>query len=579
MKRFSAILSLVVMCTVILGTFTLTAFAQNTSYELDELNMSVAVPNDMLAITRESEKTDSYFSKFGVDYDETMDNLEESNIYLYALKEDNSLSLTVTRTENDESKKIDSYSKISDEELSKIKDELLTDKAYKTANIVEVNGTKYILLTMSTKSGKKIIQAQQYNTVINGENIIITMQSAAGKKLTADDKELFTSVIEGTSIIEVNFLSQHGDLIISIGATLLGLIIVAVALTLLLRYLRNPERRHKLLVHELAHEHRITDTTRIPRKTIFNITKPTQSFLENYDPIEEIGAMPRRRRKSAAAKAKTDAATYEAVREDTLQSLDEIIPAETAVQTAPTPEETHKEDDLDRAVNAAIEAAQETSVEVETNEQNAQKTSAEVEINEQKAQEPSPEEPVVSEDIGDSADNYFDDDSDENDIYSYSGVEQTYYDEVSNYDYENEDDMPPQNFGENASRSFSKFGAVMLTIGKVIAKVFVTIGMVLLYIIVHLRYFCINLYRLIKRKHNMRKRRKIEEERRRRQSERRRIEREAQRARQLRNAARGENDLVKVHSRGERRPVSRNAYPQERVAYPRSQSQNRRPRR
>ncbi|MCH5299463.1 MAG: hypothetical protein J1E96_06860 [Ruminococcus sp.] len=576
MKRFGAIISLIIMCVLVGGAFPLTAYAQNTSYELDELNMSVAVPNDMLAITRESEKTDSYFSKFGVDYEETMNNLEESNIYLYALKEDNSLSLTVTMAENDESKKIDSYSKISDEELSKIKDELLGDKSYKTANIVEVNGTKYILLTMSTKSGKKIIQAQQYNTVINGENIIITMQSAAGKKLTADNKELFTSVIEGTSIIEVTFLSQHGDLIISISATVIGLIIVVVALILLLRYLRNPERRHKILVHELAHEHRITDTTRIPRKTIFSITKPTQSFLENYDPIEEIGTKSKKRRKTSAAKAQTDAVTSETVRENTLQSLDEILPAEIALQNTPRADEISAEDDLDRAVSAAIEAAQENHSGTETDVHNVQEDFEEEEAT--SAQDVSYVAPAVSEDVGDNAASYFDDDADENNLYSNSAFEEI-YDEVSDYDYENEDNMPSQNFSDNASRSLSKVGAVLLTIGKFIAKIFVTIGMVLLYIIVHLRYFCINLYRLIKRKYKMRKRRKIEEERRRQQSERRRIERETERARQLRNASRGENDLVKVHSQGERRPANRNARPQQRVAYPRSQSQNRRPRR
>ena len=142
--------------------------------------------------------------------------------------------------------------------------------------------------------------------------------------------------------------------------------------------------------------------------------------------------------------------------------------------------------------------------------------------------------------------------------------------------YDSEYDEQPQSFGDNASSALSKAGHIALAICKVIGKIFVTIGTVLLYIIIHLRYFCINLYRLIKRKHNMKKRRKLEEERRRQQSERRRMEREAERARQLRNASRGENELVKVHSRGEGRPTNRTAYPQQRVAYPRSQSQNRR---
>lgn len=583
MKKFGAVLSLIVMC--VLSFCSLTAFAENTSYELDELNMNVAVPNDMIAITRDSEQTDSYFSKFGVDYDETMESLEEGNIYLYALREDNSLSLSVTMTENEESKKISGYSKISDEELSGIKDELLSDKSYKTANIVEINGTKYILLTMSAKSGKKLIQAQQYNTVINGENIIITMQSAAGKKLSADDKELFTSIIEGTNIIEVNFLSENGDVIIGIVATLIGVIIVVVVLVLLLRYFRNPQRRHKNLVHELAHEHRITDTTRIPRKTIFNITKPTQSFLENYDPIDEIGAKPKKRRKPAAAKAQTAVSTSEEISEDTLQSLDEIIlTGGTVEQETATAQDVDEKDDLDLAVSAAIEAAQESSNEAVDDVQDEQEEEF-VDITEDSVQEESYEEQesedevsAVIEDIGDSAEDYFDDESEETELYSHSDVNEA-YDDYDIDEYSSEYDEQPQSFSNNAQSTLSKVGHVALVILKVIGKIFVTIGMILLYIVVHLRYFCINLYRLIKRKHNMKKRRKLEEERRRQQSERRRMEREAERERQLRNASRGENELVKVRSRGEGRPTNRTAYPQQRVAYPRNQSQDRRPRR
>ncbi len=582
MKKIGVVLSMV-MCVVIIGALSLTAFAENTSYELDELNMSVAVPNDMIAITRESEKTDSFFSKFGVDYNETMNNLEDGDIYLYALKEDNSLSLTVTMTENEESRKIDSYSKISDEELSKIKDELLLDKAYKTSTVVDVKGTKYILLTMSQKSGKKIIQAQQYNTVINGENIILTMQSAAGKNLTSDHKELFASIIEGTDIIEENFFTQYRDLIIYGSATLIGVIIVAVVLILLLRYFRNPQRRHKHLVHELAHEHRITDTTQIPKKNIFNITKPTQSFLENYDPIEELGAKPKRRRKSAPSEAQTAVSVSEAVYEDTLKSLDEILPDDKpAVQDTVKVEKTLKTDDLDRAVSDAIKAAQEETATAATEERNVKEEEITAETDGQNAQEVVDAASAASENAFDSPEDYFDYSSNEDSSDLFTDVQESFGDyssESGDYDYESNNDMPSQSFGENASRVLKKIGSVLSVIGRGIASVAGTVWTVIVYIIIHCRYFCINLYRLIKRRHNIRKRRKIEEERRRQQSERRRMEREAERARQRQNAARGENDLVKVHSRGERRPVNRNARPQQRVAYPRNRAQDQRPRR
>lgn len=509
MKNTVRIIAAAVICVVIGSVFALTAFAENTAYEINELNMSIPIPNDMLVITRDSKKTDSFFSEFGLDYSETMDKLKEGNIYLEAMNSDSSLTLMVTKTETEESKSIGNYNSISDEELANIKEKLLEDKAYKSASVVEYKDIKYINLSMSHKEGKKTVQAQQYNTVFNGDNINITLQSAPGQKLSKTDKEMLASVVEGTAIIEENFFTKHGSLILYGSVTIFGIAVVVVVLIILLKKRGNPKRKHNDLVHELAHEHKISATTQIPRKTIFNVTKPTNSFLTNYAPIEELDAEKKPAQAPVPEKAEVAKAVSEPVEEEIPTKR---IPLEEA---QPVPEQ---------AVS---------------------------------------EETVVAEEGFDDVADYFDDDDDlynePEDIYAAQNYTSDY--EEYEEDEEEEHYVREGSAAETAKKVFSAIGRGLVTF-------FTAVGRGIAFVAVHIKYFCINLSRMIKRSRAQKKRVKMEEERRRQASEQRRIQRDAERARRQRNLDRGENDLIKVHSSNERRRTpSRTAYPTRRSNY------------
>ena len=77
----------------------------------------------------------------------------------------------------------------------------------------------------------------------------------------------------------IGALTENKMLLIYIGAGVFGVALVVVVLVILIKRIKNPNLKHKNLVHELAHEHKLTKTTQIPRKTIFDVTKPTNSFL------------------------------------------------------------------------------------------------------------------------------------------------------------------------------------------------------------------------------------------------------------------------------------------------------------
>ena len=568
-----------------------------TACEINEIKMSISVPNDMLFITRESKETDSYFAKFKLDYDQIMENFEEGNIYLQAMKSDKSITMTVSSEVNDGSREADNFNKLSDEKLAKIKAEYLSGKnvAYKSGSVVEYNCIKYICFIEKGDTGC------DYNTVVNGRDYHIHFGVKKGAKVTSADKELFDSIIKGTSIIEDNFINNNYNILLYGGVTLFGLILVAVVVVVIMKKSKKSRtnRRHSHLVHELAHEHKISETTKIPRKTIADITEPTMTFLKNYEPIEEIGGKTEEKaQENKTEPAKRDTATYISVPFDGSSA--------------------EKDDNMDEinaiAAEAKQAAAQERAKKMKQEAVELPKPDYEELTDE--AELPEPETAESAEESFDNAKDYFDDE--DTNIYSSrkiempethqtqpeTSVEETVaeqQDEVEHYDVVDENDDPEyyeeeevyeSHVAENAKRFFGAVGNGLArffkalgrglikffkALGRGIASVAGTIWTVIIYLVVHCRYFCINLSRAIKRKRNIKKRQKAQQQRQEQANQQhrdelaqRRAQRDAEMARRRANAQRGDNDLVQVHSREEHRPPRPAQRPSDRTAYPRN---------
>ncbi|MCR5653385.1 MAG: hypothetical protein K6F88_06255 [Ruminococcus sp.] len=562
MKKITAFICVIIMCAAIVCSFAFTAFAESTAYEIDTLNMSIPIPDEMLVLTRDSSDNDPFFKTFKLNYETTMSKLNEGNIYLEAVTEDSALTLTVTMTKTEDSQKIGSYNSLSDEELTNIMKKLRENKTYKDASPVEYKGIKYICLNMSFKNGKKTVQAQQYNTVMNGENINITMQAAPGKKLKTADKEMLTDIVKDTTILDDNFFNRNRGFILYGAITLAAIAIVVVVFIFLFRYIRNPDRKHKILVHELAHEHKITETTQIPRKHIFNVTKPTNSFLTKYEPVGELGK--RNKKKSQVVAEETrDIRSYsepapEQDEPETTMTYDdapdeivvpvEEVPADAApVAKAPVEEVSVEEAPAEEAPveEAPVEEAPAEEVPAE------EAVKIEEELPEEEP-EPVVEKAVQSEEEFDDTADYFDVDPEEGEMFSYEDIDTAVEDYTKAKKHRlsvNEDED-----NEDIPSGWDTVKKILSAIGRGIAAFFRAVFIGIVFVATHLKYFFINLTRTIKRKHAQNKRRKAEEQRRREASERRRMEREAERARRRNNANRAAGDLVQVHSSYERRP-------------------------
>ena len=222
------VLLLICIVTAVLNLMTVSAEGNFTTYEIDEIGMSVAVPDDMPVVTRDSEKTDEFFTVFKTDYDSTMENLEKGNIYLQAMKTDNSAVLTVSMDETEKSKDIENYNDLSEDEIDDIKKSLLTDENYKSCSIEKHNQNTYLNFYVKTESDNKTVYANQCNTVVDGKLYIITLQGSNGKKITADNKGLMESILDSVTITPSNFFTENMDIIIFSGIILLSLIAITV---------------------------------------------------------------------------------------------------------------------------------------------------------------------------------------------------------------------------------------------------------------------------------------------------------------------------------------------------------------
>jgi len=81
MKR---VLYLVVTMCLLLCSLSITSFAKNQTYVLDELGMSMAIPDEFVVFTRDIDDNDPNLTEYGLtkDYMETL--MLNGNIYLNA---------------------------------------------------------------------------------------------------------------------------------------------------------------------------------------------------------------------------------------------------------------------------------------------------------------------------------------------------------------------------------------------------------------------------------------------------------------------------------------------------------------
>lgn len=553
MMKKSAGLLLTILTLVLMMTISVfNVFATDTSYYIEELKMNIDLPEEMVAVTRQSPETDKYYSLFGIDYETSIAEFERENIYLRGMYQDSSKVLNVTMLSDDQSQRIGDYNNLDDNQLVDVENVLLQQDSYTSCTIERYDDNIYMNLQYTTEVNGNTVYATQYNTVVEGNYINITLIPANGQQLTAEDYQMLNKVISSVSFSSKNanfFMSLLENPIVMICVCVVAVVGVCVILTIIIRKgkkrrkkAKKAERKEKNqeLIQELAQE--------------FSIGANNADYNESY--TEEY--------------KEADYSQYESQGEETADDILEQIKREKAKEEAQRTQlysrpvaEVPKEENIDVdsiKVYVGDEVPEETDETVEEESAqsypviNEEKTvlrlvtnddeDEDEEYDEYEEDEEEEEEIFGSEESFDQSDDYFDEGLD-TDIYSRDTVED---------EDEYEEKRPAMNTGV-AKEKAKTAGAVVLN------GLLIFLNGVKSFFI-HLGYFFTNLTRMIKRAYKKHKYQKAQQQKRREQEEARRRRQENLRRKQQRQREMEENGLVKVRSR-ENVPSSRNQRPRQ----------------
>ena len=232
LKKSAVAALAVILC--VLSVFVCSA--ADNSYVISEINdMKISLPDNITTVTRSSKADDKYFSVFGLDYDTTMKNLENGNIYLQGMDSNSEITITVTMTQSEESKRLGNYNLLQEDKLSDVTKNFLSQSEYTACSPDSAGSIVWMYLAANVNSNGSQIKTYQANTVFDGKNVNVVIQRN-GDDVKPEDYATLNSIVS-TVVFQKADSSSNIILFVIIGATLLILLII-VFLILIAKFAR-----------------------------------------------------------------------------------------------------------------------------------------------------------------------------------------------------------------------------------------------------------------------------------------------------------------------------------------------------
>ena len=574
-KKITAVLCALICA--IGSTFICSAASQR--YTINEIDdMVIYLPDDMTAITRSSQNTDRYFSVFGLNYDTTMQNFKNGDIYLQGMDSMSSVTVTVTMTKTADSNSIGNYNLLEADKLSQVSSNFLSQSEY-TSCTPDMSG-KIVWLNFDTNvtSNGLSIRAYQANTVYDGMSVSITLQRNSGN-VTPEDYATFTEIVSSVSFLKESSIGSMIPYII-IGASVFVILLIII-LIIIVKHIkkRRKKNRNDRILEELAGKYTSKRRSKPAQENSEYSVYEDEKFEESENDSEE---------EYRIDKTEIDSEDFfKGVEQNENEDVKIYKPSEREVDDSEIEEILNFKRMSDK--KAAAEAEESLAEVVYSNSSHADKT--EIEDTEESA-EPETAEEAPTEEVKEKTDMVAEledglfGEADENDEEDYNNDEELVREEAKRVKFRDSDDFfeeaPKKTMGVISSKDirdaedFDVINEVEERVkevekpsqnaGKSFVEAMKKVGGGIKSFGVHCGYFCTNVSRMIKRKHAMKKRQKAEAERR--ERARQRAERQRAQRREMENGG-----LVQVHSRSERRPAQNRRPVQQR----RPSSQQRRP--
>lgn len=586
-KKITAVFC-ALMC-VIGSTFICSAAPQR--YTINEIDdMVISLPGDMSAITRSSKNSDRYFSVFGLDYNTTMKNFENGDIYLQGMDSMSAVTVTVTMTKTDESKGIGNYNLLEADKLSQVSSNFLSQSEYTSCTPDTAGKIVWLNFDTNVTSNGLSIRAYQANTVYDGMSVSITLQRNSGN-VTDEDYATFTEIVSSVSFLKESAIGSMIPYII-IGASVL-VILLLIILMIVVKHAKKRRKKNKndKILEELAGKYTSKRRNNPAKEQAEYSVYEDENFEEGRNGYSDTSS-DNSEDDYTFDKTEIDSDDFfKGVEQSGNEDVKIYSPSERKVDDSEIEEILSYKRMADE--KAAAEAEESFAEVVYSNGKNAVKAEEpeteteleEIEESETDGKTPSKEVKKKTDKIVEIEDGLFGE-ADENDEEDYNNDEELVREEAKRTKFRDSDDFfeeaPKKTIGVISSeelRDAEDFDVISeveerakevekpsQNAGKSFVEAMKKVGGGIKSFGVHCGYFCTNVSRMIKRKRAMKKRQKAEAERR--ERARQRAERQRAQRREMENGG-----LVQVHSRNDRRP-SQNRRP---VQPRRPSSQQRRP--
>ena len=194
MRRLVSLFS--VLLVVIMASPLLAFAAGSTTYDLDDLGLSIVIPDNYIVFTRSIESNDPHLSEYGLTKDGMESLMKERSIYLNAWDEEVNFEIIVTMTENS----INNLSQLSDTVLETLATSLSDQYrqvgiSFIKSEIYQHQQAKFLKIYISQPNNDMTVYGLQYYTVYDGKAINITLQSYSGD-IDAKKETVIKSIVD-----------------------------------------------------------------------------------------------------------------------------------------------------------------------------------------------------------------------------------------------------------------------------------------------------------------------------------------------------------------------------------------------
>lgn len=193
MKRL--LMVLLTLC-LFFSLFSPAAFAAGNIYKLDELGMSIELPQDYVVFTRDIKSNDPNLSAYGLTRDELYSLMVDGCIYLNAWDKDLNYEIVVTMTDSP----VEDFNLFSDTALTDMASSLKEEYqnygiTYIKSELYQHSQAKFVKIYISQQSNGSTVYGLEYSTVYNSQAINITLQSYSGK-INSDKEAILKKIVD-----------------------------------------------------------------------------------------------------------------------------------------------------------------------------------------------------------------------------------------------------------------------------------------------------------------------------------------------------------------------------------------------